>query len=285
MGFKNVLVGVDGRRSGRDAIGLATQLIDDDGALTFAHVHRDEATELAESHKLLERERANADVEAALISIASVSPGHALHEQAEEQGADLLVVGSCSHGAFGRAMLGDDTRAALNGATCAVAIAPFGYDSHPPAIEKVGVAYDGSPESAAALATARELAASTGATIHALEVVSIPSAAYGGLVAPTLGESIDAMLQEASSRMKELRDVQGRAVYGLPGEELATFGDEVDILLVGSRGYGPLRRMVIGSTSEYLERHARCALLVLPRTAIAANTAAGNRHTWAATPV
>jgi nucleotide-binding universal stress UspA family protein len=285
MGFKNVLVGVDGRRSGRDAIGLATQLIDDDGALTFAHVHRDEATELAESHKLLERERANADVEAALISIASVSPGHALHEQAEEQGADLLVVGSCSHGAFGRAMLGDDTRAALNGAPCAVAIAPFGYDSHPPAIEKVGVAYDGSPESAAALATARELAASTGATIHALEVVSIPSAAYGGLVAPTLGESIDAMLQEASSRMKELRDVQGRAVYGLPGEELATFGDEVDILLVGSRGYGPLRRMVIGSTSEYLERHARCALLVLPRTAIAANTAAGNRHTWAATPV
>jgi nucleotide-binding universal stress UspA family protein len=54
-------------------------------------------------------------------------------------------------------------------------------------------------------------------------------------------------------------------VYGLTGEELAAFGDEVDILVVGSRGYGPVRRLVLGSTSDYLERHARCSLLVLPR--------------------
>jgi hypothetical protein len=37
--------------------------------------------------------------------------------------------------------------------------------------------------------------------------------------------------------------------------------------VVGSRSYGPVRRLVIGSTSDYLERHARCALLVLPRAA------------------
>ena len=48
---------------------------------------------------------------AELLSVESTSPGRGLHEQAEEQSADLLVVGSCSHGAFGRAMLGDDTRA------------------------------------------------------------------------------------------------------------------------------------------------------------------------------
>ena len=66
--------------------------------------------------------------------------------------------------------------------------------------------------------------------------------------------------------MRELSDVDGRAVYGLAGEELARFGDELDILVVGSRGYGPLRRLVSGSTSNYLERHARCSLLVLPRT-------------------
>ena len=58
----------------------------------------------------------------------------------------------------------------------------------------------------------------------------------------------------------------GRAVYGLAGEELAAFGDELDLLVVGSRGYGPVRRIVSGSTSSYLERHARCSLLVLPRT-------------------
>ena len=65
--------------------------------------------------------------------------------------------------------------------------------------------------------------------------------------------------------MGELPDLEGRAVYGLATEELAQFGDEVDILVVGSRGYGPVKRLVLGSTSEYLQRHARCSLLVLPR--------------------
>ena len=56
-------------------------------------------------------------------------------------------------------------------------------------------------------------------------------------------------------------------MYGLTGEELAAFGDEVQLLVVGSRGYGPMKRLILGSTSDYLERHARCSLLVLPRSA------------------
>ena len=137
--FNNVLVGVDGRQNGRDAIALATRLTDPDGKLTLAHVHsgnlRPSHTiapamvreEQEASHKLLEQERAATDVKAELLSIVSMTPGRGLHEQAEELGADLIVVGSTSHGAFGRAMLGDDTRGALNGAPCAVAIASRGY--------------------------------------------------------------------------------------------------------------------------------------------------------------
>jgi nucleotide-binding universal stress UspA family protein len=196
-----------------------------------------------------------------------MSPGRGLHEQAEEQNADLLVVGSCSHGAFGRAMLGDDTHAALNGAPCAVAIASRGYAEHPHPLANVGVAYNASPESKAALTIAHELAAPTSATVHALEVVSIPTYAYTGIVPPAIGESIEVMIQEANGRMKALADVEGRTVYGLAGEELAAFGDQVDILVAGSRGYGPVKRLVLGSTSDYLQRHARCSLLVLPRVA------------------
>ncbi len=84
-------------------------------------------------------------------------------------------------------------------------------------------------------------------------------------MAPVIGESINAMVEEARTRMQELPGVDGRAVYGLPGEELAAFSDEVDILVVGSRGYGPIRRLVLGSTSDFLQRHARCSLIVLPR--------------------
>lgn len=148
-----------------------------------------------------------------------------------------------------------------------MAISPHGYAERPTQITEIGVAYNGSPESAAALAQARDVAAATGATIHALEVVSIPSVSYTGLVAPAIGETIDAMLQAATRRMTALPDVDARAVYGLAGEELASFSDEIDLLIVGSRGYGPVKRLVLGSTSNYLQRHARCSLIVLPRSA------------------
>jgi nucleotide-binding universal stress UspA family protein len=268
--FTNVLVGVDGRSNGSDAVALAARLADADRRLTLVHVHRGErAQEQASSRELLEHEREQADVAAELVSAVSPSPGRGLHQQAEQLGADLLVVGSSSRGALGRAVLGNDTRAALNGATCAVAVAPSGYAVMAAPIGTVGVAYNGSLESAAALGAARELAARTGASVRALEVVSIPSLAYAGSLVPAVGESIDDMLEEASARMQQLPDVEGRAVYGLPGEELAAFSDSVDVLVVGSRGYGPVRRLVLGSTSDYLERHARSALLVLPRATAA----------------
>jgi nucleotide-binding universal stress UspA family protein len=286
--FKNVLVGVDGGAHGRDAIALASRLTDPQGKLTLANV--DSAglrpsgaispifvrEEREASAQMLERERAAVGATAAeLITLVALSPGAALHLRAEEQGADLLVVGSCSHGTFGRAMLGDDTRAALNGAPCAVAIASVGYAENPAPIGRVGVAYNGSPESSAALAAARELAAQNNAGVHALEVVSIPTYAFTGIgiAPPAIGDGIDEMLKEANSRMREISGVEGHAVYGLTGEELAAFGDQVDILVVGSRSYGPVRRLVLGSTSDYLERHARCSLLVLPRGASATTSA------------
>ncbi|HXC45295.1 MAG TPA: universal stress protein, partial [Solirubrobacteraceae bacterium] len=122
--FKNVLVGVDDRQGGRDAIALATHLADEAGKLTLLNVHSGVlrpvdavspgavSAERERSHSLLEAERERAGVQAELLSVVSTSPGRGLHQQAEEQNADLIVVGSCSRGAFGRAMLGDDTRAA-----------------------------------------------------------------------------------------------------------------------------------------------------------------------------
>jgi nucleotide-binding universal stress UspA family protein len=266
--FENVLVGVDGRSGGRDAIALARLLVAPTGKLALAHVHTSEvAEERKDTIELLERERAAADVQGELVDVVSTSPGRGMHEQAEARDVDLLAVGSCSRGVLGRAMLGDDTRAALNGSPCAVAVAPLGYAAKHATIAKIGVAYNDSPESAAALAAARELASANGASLYALEVVSIPSVAYAGLIPPAIGESIDVLLEQANARLSKLQGVEARAVYGLPGEELAAFGEEVDLLVVGSRGYGPVRRLVLGSTSEHLARHARCPLLVLPRAA------------------
>jgi nucleotide-binding universal stress UspA family protein len=274
--FENVLVGVDGRPTGRDAIALSKRLVSSGGQLTLLHAHAPDVPILgALSHelmrvartsgeRLLAEERERAGVEATLVSVASDSPGAALHVHAESQAADLIVVGSCRRGPFGRVMVGDDTRAALNGSPCAVAVATRGYADEPRPLERVGVAYNGSPESRRALEVARQIAASTDASVKALEVVGIPTYAYAGAAAP-IDETIGPILEEASQRMHSLPGVEGRAAYGITGEELAAFGDEVDILVVGSRSYGPLRRLIAGSTTNYLERHARCSLLILPR--------------------
>ncbi len=277
--FENVLVGIDGNWGGRDAIALASRLAAKGAQLTLVNVREGglhplhAATpgaldaERARSTELLKREGADGGADGAeLVSVVAASPGRGLHQEAEERGADLIVVGSCRYGAFGRAMLGDDSRGALNGAPCAVAIAARGYSEHPLPLAKIGVGYDGSPESVAALAAAQDIAKPTRASVHALEVVSIPSYAFTGIVPPAMGDTVDVMVKQAEERIAALPGVEGRAVYGLAGEELASFGGEMDLLVVGSRNYGPVRRLVLGSTSDYLERHARCSLVVLPRT-------------------
>jgi nucleotide-binding universal stress UspA family protein len=276
--FENVLVGVDGRSNGRDAIALAAQLVQPGGALTLAHVYSGHykpayaitpanvESEREAARRLLEQERTDTGANADVVVVEAQTPGKGLHEQADEQGADLLVLGTCRHGAFGRIFLSDDTRAALNGAPCAVAIAPHGYAQYPSPFATIGVGYDGSPESEAALDVARALAQRTRARLRALQAVSCPNYMFAGLVA-SAGEGIDQMVKEADAQLKALPGVEGQAEYGLAGEELAAFSKDVDLLVVGSRGYGPVRRLMLGSTSNYLQRHARGPLLILRREA------------------
>ncbi len=220
---------------------------------------------------MLERERQAAGRSAALTGMTSLSVGRGLHQLAEDCAADLLVVGSCSRGLAGRVLVGDDTRGSLNGASCAVAIAPHGYGDDPQDIRTIGVAYNDTPEAEAALAVARGLAAEHRATVRALTVVS-PTSGAGGGWAPfgeAWGEMIEALEHAAKDRLRSLDGVDGQFAVGLPGDELTAFTDEVDLLVVGSRSYGPLRRLMFGSTSAHLARTARCPLLVLPRSAAA----------------
>jgi nucleotide-binding universal stress UspA family protein len=128
------------------------------------------------------------------------------------------------------------------------------------------VAYNASPESEHALATGRRLATRHGAQLSAFHAVSLPSRATmsGGLPA---GRAAEAMVAQARSRIAQLGGVVGHAVYGDPVEELTLYSASVDLLVVGSRGYGPLGRVVHGSTSQELARRALGPLLVLTRSA------------------
>jgi nucleotide-binding universal stress UspA family protein len=276
--FDQVIVGVDGRPAGRDAVALARLLVVPEGRLTMVHVHHGELAPVPggadeDARRLLELEREATAVDAELAPVAASSVGRGLHHAAEALPADLLVVGSCSRGFVGRVLVGNDTRAALTGAPCAVAVAPLDYAHDLGGLATVGIGYDGSPESEVALACARELAARHGAALRALRVVQIPASTWGGFSGAAWGMLLENFEKEAREQLAALDGVEGKVVIGLAGEELAAFGEQVDLLVVGSRGFGPIKRLMFGSTSDHLAGHARCPLLVLPRAAAGAGEA------------
>ena len=276
--FKQIVVGVDEHEARRDAIALAKNLLARDGELTLAYVYPGdahayrgssapyEAGEREGARELLEKVRKETEVEAHLRWRESPSVGRGLHELCEVIGADLLVVGSSRRGLLGRVLMGDDTRAALNGAPCAIAIAPTGYSEQSVAMREIGVGYDGSPESEHALAIARRIAAECGAKLSAFEAVSLPTYAFVGGVAP-IDDALTQLVDDARERIAALDRVEPHAAYGRPVEELAVYSASLDLLIVGSRSYGPIGRLIHGSTSLELAGAARCPLLVLTRAA------------------
>jgi len=274
--FDNVVIGVDGRSGGRDAIALAKQLAAPDARVTLAHVYGSEgmlgrgggivaAAGRTYSEQMLEHERETASLEAELTVVLGRAVGRALHELAEHHHVDLLVLGSCHRGAIGRVLVGNDALATLNGARCAVAIAPAGYEREASRLAAVGVGEDGSPESTLALRAALELGKRFGAAVRAMSVVALQSVASDEPTPADWTDATQRRLREENARLNSILGVGGEAVYGEPSDELARLSEHVDLLVVGSRGYGSLGRLMNGSTSNYLAGHVHCPLLVLPR--------------------
>ena len=160
-------------------------------------------------------------------------------------------------------MLHDDTVAALSGASCTVAVAPHGYAAASPPIKTIGVGYDASPESTAAIDFACALAARLDARVQALTVAPLPPGSVMQLAVVDYEKVFEENVAAARTSLESWKPVEGDAVAGVPSQELAAFGDQVDLLVVGSRGYGPIRRLMFGSTARKLASAAPCPLLVL----------------------
>lgn len=290
--FTQVLVGVDDDQGGRDAITLGKLLAGSGGALTFAHIfHADRPMPWAfqdpvlpdraeAAHQLLEHAATEAGVSAHLRWEGAPSVGRGLHEVAEAIGADVLVVGSSRHGLLGRVRLADDTHAALNGAPCAIAVAPAGFAHETTGVPReIGVAYDGSPESEHALGVGRTLAAELGTKLSAFEAVGLPMFGYSGLsTTQPSGRTVEQMVDQAHEAITAL-GVEAHVTYGDPAEELTIYSASLDLLIIGSRNYGPLGRLINGSVAKQLARSARCPLLVLPRGAREPSPAAATAST------
>jgi nucleotide-binding universal stress UspA family protein len=207
------------------------------------------------------------------------SAAHALYEYAAEQRADLIVVGSSHRGKVGRILPGSVGESLLRGAPCAVTVAPRGYARREhPGFGLIGVAYDGSEEAGLALEEAERLSRSLDAELRVITVnpvvtkTLLPVLARFELDAEGM-ESLFAdqrrfyrgALDTAMAKLGDESTVEAIFEEGDPAVVLAEQGIELDLLVMGSRGYGPVRSALLGAISSAVMRTAPCPVLITPR--------------------
>ena len=228
-------------------------------------------------------EKLPAGVEGRAIAVPGSSAAAGLHDLAEREETDLLVVGSTAHGPLGRILLGSTGARLIQASPCAVAVAPRGFATrHNAAPSVIAVAYDGSPEARTALDHGRALAEAFGASLRVLTVVEPPDpqtailasswAVAGGYtnadVHAETRERRRAALDEALEGLPQAVRPSGALLEGDPATALAAETQHgVDLLVTGSRGYGPVRRVLLGAVTTGLVRSAACPVLVIPRGA------------------
>jgi nucleotide-binding universal stress UspA family protein len=275
--YAKVVVGVNGLSGDRDAIALAKALAPAGVRPALVNVRlidtvpsrgsngAFESVETELSYGLLECQRDAYAEEADVVSVAAATVGAGLHQVACDREADIIVGGGCHRGPVGRVLAGDDARSALNHAPCAVAVAPDGYVKGSRPIGTIGVAYDESDPSEVALAHAALLAVDVGARLKVLDVIELHvygAAGWGSAAA--MIEDPDVVAAAAREQIGALPGAEVDVVVGAVLIELRSLSAEVDLMVCGSRHQGAAKRVLLGSTSNYLAQHARCPLLVTP---------------------
>jgi nucleotide-binding universal stress UspA family protein len=142
---------------------------------------------------------------------------------------------------------------------------------------KILLATDASEDARKAAQMASDLANVSGSELHVLHIGNsrdfhiAPSAeqdfarrsgTYG-----EIQENAEKTLEEAVRQVEEAGGTvaQANVRMGDPDDEILRFCDErgdFGLIVMGSRGLGPIKRRLMGSVSESVVRHAHCPVLV-----------------------
>jgi nucleotide-binding universal stress UspA family protein len=206
-------------------------------------------------------------------AVGSGSASHGLHDVAEELGASLIVLGSQTE----RRLLATSTgERVIAGAPCPVAMPPRGWrDRASHDLGRIGVAFVPTPDGREALRVAAMLALRVGARLHVVTVVAGPAE----VMSYRIGEDVDRMyvtaakeafehsIEQAISELaSDVEAVGGVVVGDDPVETLASMANSsFDALFMGSRGYGPIRSVLLGGVASRLLRRLDIPAVIVPR--------------------
>lgn len=266
--FSRVLVGADGSPRAREAVRQGARLASATGArleivfvLDTGRPHAGDVEREAEATlEVASAVAAEAGVEADARVLAG-HPGGTLVAEANEEGADLICVGPDAGLLGGVIRVGQTAAQVLREARCSVLVARTAGPGFP---RRIACGVDGSEASAGTAAVAAAIAAASGGELRLLHVIPV---FRGDNAEWTLGEGeasppeLEPALRAAASRgVRAVREMaMGRPEHALVA---AAGRDETDLLVVGHRGVRGVRKVLLGSVSEYCAHHARCSVLV-----------------------
>jgi nucleotide-binding universal stress UspA family protein len=234
------------------------------------------------AHESLASELRSAGVDATVRVVEHSSPARGVSHVAEEIQPGLIVFGSTRRGKLGRVLLGSTAERLMQGSPSPVVVVPHGHEQHPHGVRTVGAGFTPTPEGHEALRTAALLARSAGARLEAIMVLSPKHAAEQspGLLAgehhdrdaaediasrDRLGaeEALRATIAEEAADL----DVEPDVLFQDSADGLVAASGRLDLLVLGSRAYGPVGAVALGGVARKVTSAASCPVLVLPRGA------------------
>jgi nucleotide-binding universal stress UspA family protein len=191
-------------------------------------------------------------------------PAQVLVDLAKE--ADLLVVGSRGRGRFGGLLLGSVSQHCVERASCPTAVVMADTP-----MKRIVVGVDGSQSAQAALAWAVQEAAVTDARVdavcaytYAIMVSPHPAMPTG----PIERYRRDAcrILDEAINGLGETHGVTITPVVleGPPVDVLTACAADADLVVLGTRGLGPVKGLLLGSVTHRVMTRVACPIVVVP---------------------
>lgn len=282
--FEKIVVGYGGGQAAADAVVLAARLAAVLGSqltIVFPY-HPLLATvpgEAVEEYVREEVHKLTAGLEPLTTPTchwtSSAWPIHALHEFASYEKADLIVFGAAREGLAEHLHVSLMERM-VHGAPCAVAVAPSGYAGEETStFHRIGVGFSDSEEGRKAIRLGQELTEAFGCELELIAGSGLgPALASYAFSSPSLPVVEDEMYAETKANLERVASELGagaqtrlETLRGDPSNVLIERSKDLDVLLLGSRAYGPLRHALLGSVSARAMREAHCPVLVVPRGA------------------
>ena len=217
---------------------------------------------------LVDEVRSQSGAGGVLVEV-EVAPGRVAQVVlAAAEGADLLVVGSRGRGPVRSTVLGSVALHVVTHATCPVVVVHPRADTAP-ASPRVVVGVDGSDASREALARAVAEAGRLDADVTAVAAYTLRSywsGAYQAAVPPVerLREAVRSQAEDMVAAVGAPTTVGVLPVEGPAGDTLVRAAEGAELLVVGSRGRGAVRGMLLGSVALHCVIHAPCPVMVVP---------------------